>query len=501
MVIIFDLEEYQLLLDGFMEYAREKLKLQPSTLFRYKVILDDYFESYVIDKFSSDDYTGIFSTSNLSLITRKSNNVRPSLTRFLEFLYHENLVEKSTYLQMQDNINSFFSSVAESQHSESEIEFLTPNEIRRLFGNRLQFKHKYEREIIPLFCSLTFFYMFKQEDMIKLKLSDIDLEAKRIKNVRYSENQELVEWLGLNKITLEYLQEYLPYRNSLGFNRDNLFVMEDRYGNNIGPLDNEKINRLFSCINRRDNALLFGNKKMYQGLLIRSMMLYILVSTKGEGLYKILLEQELGSRALEYALNEYISIIRTQNQNNIVERYNIEDILPVKKPKTVITGEYSESNDVNEKDIGDYDMNNERNLEQNKVSIQRMVRDSKIARQLKKLHKDECQLCGYKVRKSNGDYVSEAHHIQPYNRLHRGDDNSHNIIILCPNCHTQFDDLYFAIHPDTQEVHCILGEEEEYHLSNLHMKEEHTLHKKYLEYTWKLFEDKMKLLKMEAYNG
>lgn len=139
-------------------------------------------------------------------------------------------------------------------------------------------------------------------------------------------------------------------------------------------------------------------------------------------------------------------------------------------------------------------MNNNRNLESDKITIQRMVRDSKISRSLRRNYNNECQLCGYKLRKSTGEYYSEAHHIQPYNKLHRGDDNSQNLIVLCPNCHTQFDDLYYAIHPETRKVHCIFGGDDQYHLEDLVMKEEHTLSNIYLEYTWNLFEEKRKSL-------
>jgi hypothetical protein len=483
---LFDLEEYEIIMSGFMEFATETAQYQPSTLSRYKVILEDYFNSNVIDKVEKDDYIAIFSRERLSLLLRrKSNNVRPSLIRFLDFLYEEKFIGELDFFQLQNNVKSVF--VSEEQERETSVEFLTPNEIRTLFSDQIQFRYEYEEQILPLVCSLSFFYMFKQEDVIKLKLSDIDLELQRIKNVRLTdENSDLVEWLSINDITFKYLKAYLTYRQTLNYPEDTLLVMENT------PLDNPKINRLFNCFERRDNKLLFGNKKIYQSLLTRSMMLYILISTNGKGLYQILLEQDMNT-ALEHAFYEYLSIIRTENQNEVYDRYNLEEILP-KKKKEVGVGSYSELNDINQNDIGDYDMNNNRNLEHNKVTIQRMVRASNISRSLREQYDNECQLCGYRLRKSNGEYYSEAHHIQPYNKVHQGDDNSHNLIVLCPNCHTQFDDLYYVIHPETQKVHCIYGEEDQYHLEELMMKEGHSLYSKYLAYTWKLFEEKKKAL-------
>lgn len=478
---MFKSDELEILISGFIDFATEDY--QPSTLSNYKVILDDYFQNNVIDKVKKDDYDAIFSPERLSLFKRKSNNVRPSLLRFLDFLYKERFIEEYKHFQLQNNVKSVF--VSEEQEKDNIIEFLTPNEIRLLFSNQINLKYEHEEKLLPLICSLSFFYMFKQEEVIKLKISDIDIYQQRIRNIRHDENPELVEWLLLNGITLDYLKTYLTYRKMLQYPDDTLLIMKNT------PLDNNKINKLFDCFNRRDNKVLFGNKSIYQSFLTRSMMLYILISTNGKGLYQILLEQDMNT-ALEHAFNEYLSIIRTENQNEVYDRYNFEEILP--KKTEVGVGSYSELNDVNQDDIGDYDMNNNRNLEHNKITIQRMIRDSKISRRLRKLYDNECQLCSYRLRKSDGEYCSEAHHIQPYNKVHQGDDNSHNLIVLCPNCHTQFDDLYYAIYPDTQKVHCIFGEDDQYHLEELKMKEEHMLNSKYLAYTWKLFEEKQKTL-------
>lgn len=483
MLILFDIEEYEILMSEFIVFATEKY--QPSTLSQYRVILDDYFHNNVIDKVEQNEYTEIFGQDRLSLLKRKSNNVRPSLLRFLEFLYEERFIEEIEFYRLQNNIKAVF--VAEEHVKESSIKFLTPNEIRILFSDQLNFRNDYEEKLLPLICSLSFFYMFKQEDVIKLKLSDIDLEQQRIRNVRHTEDSsDLVEWLLLNDITTKYLKSYLAYRQNLPYSGDTLLIMDN------SPLNNSRINTLFNCFDRRDNKKLFGDKKINQSLLTRSMMLYILISTKGEGLYRILLEQDMNTY-LEQAFNEYLSIIRTEHQNQLYKRYKLEEILPKKKIETSI-GTYSELNDVNQDDIGDYDMNNIRNLDHNKITIQRMVRDSKISRRLRNLYNHECQLCGNRLRKSDGNYYSEAHHIQPYNKIHRGDDNSKNMIVLCPNCHAQFDDLYYAIHPETQKIHCIFGKDDRYHLEELKMKEEHSLNSKYLTYTWKLFEEKQKTL-------
>ena len=70
--------------------------------------------------------------------------------------------------------------------------------------------------------------------------------------------------------------------------------------------------------------------------------------------------------------------------------------------------------------------------------------------------------------------------------MHKGDDTIGNMIVLCPNCHSQFDNLFYAIHPNTKVVHCI-DENNQFHLKKMEFIGEHELEEKYLTYTWKLF--------------
>ena len=70
----------------------------------------------------------------------------------------------------------------------------------------------------------------------------------------------------------------------------------------------------------------------------------------------------------------------------------------------------------------------------------RVVRDTKIGRKVKKLHNNECQICGNAPKTLTGPYV-EAAHIRPLGTPHDGPDAENNILSLCPNCHIRFDRL------------------------------------------------------------
>jgi hypothetical protein len=69
----------------------------------------------------------------------------------------------------------------------------------------------------------------------------------------------------------------------------------------------------------------------------------------------------------------------------------------------------------------------------------RVLRDTTLARQIKSLHRCECQMCGLAIQLPDGSLYAEAHHIQPLGSPHDGPDIAGNIIVLCPNHHAMCD--------------------------------------------------------------
>lgn len=74
-------------------------------------------------------------------------------------------------------------------------------------------------------------------------------------------------------------------------------------------------------------------------------------------------------------------------------------------------------------------------------TIYRILRDTELARKIKLLHSNTCQLCGTKISLFGKSYA-EVHHLKPLGAPHYGPDISENIIVVCPNCHVTLD--YFA---------------------------------------------------------
>lgn len=85
----------------------------------------------------------------------------------------------------------------------------------------------------------------------------------------------------------------------------------------------------------------------------------------------------------------------------------------------------------------------------------RVLRDTPLARKIKVLHGDLCQICGEAVHISPEQTYSEAHHIIPLGAPHNGPDTPGNIIVLCPNHHVLCD--YGAIALDRSKINSIKG--------------------------------------------
>lgn len=87
----------------------------------------------------------------------------------------------------------------------------------------------------------------------------------------------------------------------------------------------------------------------------------------------------------------------------------------------------------------------------------RVLRDTNLARKIKLLHRDKCQLCGQALQVSAAQTYSEAHHIIPLGSEHNGPDAPENIIVLCPNHHALCD--YGAIPLERSSIRVAAGHE------------------------------------------
>jgi HNH endonuclease len=71
--------------------------------------------------------------------------------------------------------------------------------------------------------------------------------------------------------------------------------------------------------------------------------------------------------------------------------------------------------------------------------IKRVKRNRKLVRELKRLYKGRCQVCGFTIEKGKGGHYCEAAHLLPISLRKANLDIRDNLVILCPNHHKMLD--------------------------------------------------------------
>lgn len=84
--------------------------------------------------------------------------------------------------------------------------------------------------------------------------------------------------------------------------------------------------------------------------------------------------------------------------------------------------------------------------------VSRIIRDTKLSREVKSENSWKCQICDMSIKLNNGNYYSEGHHLQPLGGEYQGPDIKGNIIIVCPTHHTELDYGVIAINPVTSMI-------------------------------------------------
>ena len=73
------------------------------------------------------------------------------------------------------------------------------------------------------------------------------------------------------------------------------------------------------------------------------------------------------------------------------------------------------------------------------AQVSRIIRDTPLARELKRLYGFACQVCSLRIEPSRGSFYVEVHHVRPLGGGHDGLDTHGNMLVLCPNHHAMFD--------------------------------------------------------------
>jgi len=106
------------------------------------------------------------------------------------------------------------------------------------------------------------------------------------------------------------------------------------------------------------------------------------------------------------------------------------------------------------------------------ITSSSIIRDQKLAKQVKELYEYKCQICNIQIKVPTGFYAESAH-IKPLGNPHNGPDTIRNIICLCPNHHVMFDKYSFSI-DDNFDLIGIEG--------SLNVHKDHNINKEFLKY-------------------
>jgi putative restriction endonuclease len=85
------------------------------------------------------------------------------------------------------------------------------------------------------------------------------------------------------------------------------------------------------------------------------------------------------------------------------------------------------------------------------VEIQRIVMNTEVAREVKRINEYKCQVCSVRLETVSGPYAEGAH-IRPLGHPHNGPDIAPNILCMCANHHVLFDRGAFSVADDRKLI-------------------------------------------------
>ena len=110
----------------------------------------------------------------------------------------------------------------------------------------------------------------------------------------------------------------------------------------------------------------------------------------------------------------------------------------------------------------------------------RVIRNTRLATELKERYSHTCQVCGVRRRRRVDEGYAEAHHLKPLGRPHDGPDAEENIVVLCPDHHADFDYGMVAVDHDSHDIaHAYDANVDG---TTLHVRDNHEVGDEFLEY-------------------
>jgi predicted restriction endonuclease len=280
--------------------------------------------------------------------------------------------------------------------------------------------------------------LFNSNSPPKMKLSDINIcEDKVTVTNFYNSNINKINVGGyLAEILNKYYKLRLSFTNVQESEKDYFFIKmwdakELQYDSTIKTHKNSKpysvqqlVYYILKYISREIG--IEGNISVTD--LRYNMVLHMLYQSKGSALKEIIKTFGL-INFVQDVISEYVSFDNSMSEFMFTEKSFFE---------------YTPSDEFGTDELtGGV-------ITRKEVMINKICRDSKVIKKLKKIYDNRCQICGETITLIDEIKYSEGCHIQPLGE-HNGFDHESNIIILCPNHHKLLDLGVISIDPHSMK--------------------------------------------------
>lgn len=273
-----------------MEYTKEQKEalkhdfevivnrdLSESSKTRYLSNFDFYFDNYIVDHvdYNPTNYDIIFSIGFIKKFDEDRKSLaRATIRKLIECLYNNKEIDVINYLKYIGRLRYF-----KKKEKNTEYTFLNNKQLDIIFNNLYKLKEhgvygEINKEVnftAPLIRELAYKCYFGQEHIKALKIGDINIHKKVIRNKRYDDDNNIAKkWISIEDNLLRLISNYYLYRN-IDYQNDYDNLSEKKlFESSFLVFDTDYINKCFAIFNYPKNIELFDDIRINVGLLVRS---------------------------------------------------------------------------------------------------------------------------------------------------------------------------------------------------------------------------------------
>ncbi|MDQ6417999.1 hypothetical protein RB620_00985 [Paenibacillus sp. LHD-117] len=282
----------------FSKYLdRKENSISLRTKQRYLSDINYYVDNYINNSNVIDGLDKFFVTKDILsfLRLRKSSTARAAIVNFMGFLKEYGHLNTLKHVELTEYLKSLKPTIIEKQ-----MVFFDDEQISFLLNNRVVYSKKDSEEsqtILRLLLMLSFQLIFEQDHLMKLNWSDVNLDRKRIRNLR--KDSLAYGWIKIDDVLCQMLLEQKQQIKNIQIDTPVLIYKGER-------LDNRKINSLLSILKRKPNLTILKTSTDIQKIN-RSRILQDLNNSKGKSTFEIIKITGLTKNTqFEHALEEYL---------------------------------------------------------------------------------------------------------------------------------------------------------------------------------------------------